>query len=332
MFGTLKFAANETQKTIDIPINLDGYTEGPENFTVKLTNPTGGAVLATPSTATVTINDSTSPSPNPLDDTASFVRQQYRDFLNRDADPAGLAFWKDNIDKCTDPARLAAGQTVLQCIEIQRLNTSAAFFLSIEFQQTGNFVRSVYVAALDRPLTNNMEAFMEFERDTQAVQRGVIVGQGNWQQTLDNNRDAFMRDFVARAEFVGLYPTTDTPTQYVDSLYAHAAVTPANPAERAAAIAEFGAANTAADAGARGRALLRITQNPGFQSREINRSFVQMEYFGYLRRNPNDAPDADFSGYDFWVNKLNAAGGNYITSEMVKAFLASTEYRQRFGP
>jgi hypothetical protein len=332
MFGTLKFAANETQKTIDIPIDLDGYAEGPENFTVKLTNPTGGAVLATPSTATVTINDSTSPSPNPLDDTASFVRQQYRDFLNRDADPAGLAFWKDNIDKCTDPARLPAGQTILQCIEIQRLNTSAAFFLSIEFQQTGNFVRSVYVAALDRPLTNNMEAFMEFERDTQAVQRGVIVGQGNWQQTLDNNRDAFMRDFVARAEFVGLYPTTDTPTQYVDSLYAHAAVTPANPAERAAAIAEFGAANTAADAGARGRALLRITQNPGFQSREINRSFVQMEYFGYLRRNPNDAPDADFSGYDFWVNKLNAAGGNYITSEMVKAFLASTEYRQRFGP
>ncbi len=50
-------------------------------------------------------------------------------------------------------------------------------------------------------------------------------------------------------------------------------------------------------------------------------------YFGYLRRNPNDAPDGNFAGYDFWVNKLNAFGGNYITSEMVKAFITSGEYR-----
>jgi hypothetical protein len=331
MFGTLRFAANETQKTIDIPLNLDGYTEGPETFTVKLTNPGGGASLVAPSTAAITINDSTPPLPNPLDDTASFVRQQYHDFLNRDADPAGLAFWTDNIDKCTDVARLPRGQTILECIEIQRLNTSAAFFLSIEFQQSGNFVRSFYVAALDRPLTNNMEAFIEFERDTQAVQRGVTVGQANWQQTLDNNRDGFMKDFVTRAEFVGMYPTTDTPTQYVDRLYQHAGITP--PAdERNDAIAEFGTVSTAADAGARGRALLRITQNLGFQAREMNRSFVQMEYFGYLRRNPNDAPDANFAGFDFWLNKLNGANGNYISSEMVKAFISSTEYRRRFGP
>src|SRR4029434_6073432 len=99
VFGTLKFAANETQKTIDIPINLDAYIEGPENFTVKLSNPTGGAALIAPSSALVTINDSASTTPNAIDDTADFVRQQYHDFLNRDADPAGLAFWKNNIDK-----------------------------------------------------------------------------------------------------------------------------------------------------------------------------------------------------------------------------------------
>jgi hypothetical protein len=78
--------------------------------------------------------------------------------------------------------------------------------------------------------------------------------------------------------------------------------------------------------------LLRITLNAAFQAREFNRAFVQMEYFGYLRRNPNDAPDTDFSGYNFWLNKLNTAGGNYISSEMVKAFITSTEYRRRFGP
>jgi len=225
-------------------------------------------------------------------------------------------------------ARRPVGRTVAQCIEVMRINTSAAFFLSIEFQQTGNLVRNFYVAALD---SNNMPAFIEFERDTEAVQNGVTVGQGNWQQTLNNNRDAFMRDFVMRGEFVGVYPTTDTPTQYVDKVYLHGGITPAS-SERANAIAEFGSATTAADAGARGRALLGITQNATFQQREMNRSFVQMEYFGYLRRNPNDAPDGNFAGYDFWLNKLSAAGGNYISSEMIRAFISSIEYRRRFGP
>jgi hypothetical protein len=331
--GTLRFAANETQKTFLVPITQDSFNEGPEVFTVNLTNVTGtGAVLTTPASATVTINDSAAPAPNAIDDSEAFVRQQYRDFLNRDADPSGLAFWKDNIDQCNDVARRPSGQSAAQCLEVMRINTSAAFFLSIEFQQSGNLVRSCYVAALDRPLTGNMPALVEFERDTQEMQRGVVVGQGNWQQTLDNNRDAFMRDFVMRAAFVGLYPTTDTPTLYVDKLYAHAAVAPADPAERAAAIGEFGAVGTAADAGARGRALLRITQNAAFVSRETNRSFVQMQYLGYLRRSPNDAPDTNFAGYDFWLNKLNAFGGNYISSEMVKAFITSGEYRRRFGP
>jgi Calx-beta domain-containing protein/VCBS repeat protein len=330
--GTLTFAANETQQTFIIPITEDSYTEGAERFTVKLSKVTGtGASLATPANATVTINDAAARAPNASDDTEAFVRQQYRDFLNREADAAGLAFWKDNIDQCNDATRRPADLTVPQCVEVMRINTSAAFFLSIEFQTTGNLVRSFYVAALDRPLTNNMPAFLEFERDTLAVQRGVIIGQGDWLQTLNNNRDAFMRDFVTRAEFVGLYPITDTPAQYVDKLYLHAGITPTL-IERGNAIAEFDSATTAANARARGLALLDVTRHPAFQQREMNRSFVQMEYLGYLRRNPNDAPDGNFAGYDFWVNKLNAAGGNFITSEMVKAFLESREYRQRFGP
>ncbi len=332
LFGTLKFAANETQKTLDIPINLDAYTEGPETFSIKLSNPTGGAVLAIPFNAVVTITDSASPTPNAIDDTTTFVRQQYRDFLNRDADASGLAFWKNNIDKCNDPAQRPPGQTLAQCIEVQRITTSAAFFLSIEFRQTGGMVRDFYVASLNRPLTNNMPDFVEFMRDTQAIQRGVVVGVGNWQQVLDANRQAFMNEFVTRAEFVGLYPTTDTPTAYVDKLYQHAAVPPANPGERDAAIAEFGNAPTAANTTARAKALLRITQNPTFQQRELIRGFVHMQYFGYLRRNPNDAPDNNFDGYDFWVTKLIQFNGDFLQAEMVKAFLTSLEYRKRFGP
>ena len=161
-------------------------------------------------------------------------------------------------------------------------------------------------------------------------QRGVVVGQGAWQATLDANRAAFMNDFVMRPEFVGLYPTTDTPTQYVNKLFQHAAVPPP-PGDRDAAIAEFGPAATAADPTARGRALLRITQTTAFQAREFNRAFVHMQYLGYLRRDPNAAPDTDFNGYNFWVDKLNAFNGNYISAEMVKAFLSSSEYRRRFG-
>jgi CSLREA domain-containing protein len=332
VFGTLRFDVGDTTKTIMVPITQDAFNEGPESFTITLSNPTGAGVnLVVPSTATVTINDSASPTPNAIDDTDIFVRQQYHDFLNREADPSGLAFWKNNIDQCNNPANRAPGQTLAQCIEVQRILTSAAFFLSIEFMTTGTFVRNFYVAALDRPATGNMPAFNEWLRDTQAVQRGVIVGQAGWPTVLSNNRTAFMNDFVMRAEFVGLYPTTDTPTQYVDKLYLHAGVTP-SASERSAAIAEFGGAPTAADPGARGRALLDVTQNAAFQAREMNRAFVQIEYFGYLRRNPNDPPDGNFNGYNFWLNKLNLFNGNYIDAEMVKAFISSAEYRRRFGP
>jgi len=56
-----------------------------------------------------------------------------------------------------------------------------------------------------------------------------------------------------------------------------------------------------------------------------------MQYFGYLRRNPNGGPDTDFNGYNFWLKKLDDNGGDFIRAEMVKAFINSVEYRARFG-
>jgi hypothetical protein len=56
-----------------------------------------------------------------------------------------------------------------------------------------------------------------------------------------------------------------------------------------------------------------------------------MQYFGYLRRNPTDAPDNNDNGYQFWLAKLNAFNGDFAKAEMVKAFIISTEYRSRFG-
>ena len=101
--------------------------------------------------------------------------------------------------------------------------------------------------------------------------------------------------------------------------------------DRSAAIDEFGAAGNTSDGPARGRALRRVAENATLAQSEFNRAFVLMQYFGYLRRNPNDAPDHDYQGYNFWLNKLNSFNGNFENAEMVKAFITSIEYRQRFG-
>jgi hypothetical protein len=75
-----------------------------------------------------------------------------------------------------------------------------------------------------------------------------------------------------------------------------------------------------------------VADDPDLYSAEFNRAFVLVQYFGYLRRNPNDAPDTNHTGFDFWLGKLNQFNGDYIAAEMVKAFISSSEYRQRFGP
>ena len=74
----------------------------------------------------------------------------------------------------------------------------------------------------------------------------------------------------------------------------------------------------------RAGALQRIAENQQFVAAKRNQMFVMMEYFGYLRRDPDD------SGYAFWLNKLNQFGGNFEQAEMVKAFIVSSEYRTRF--
>src|SRR5438270_5919381 len=97
-------------------------------------------------------------------------------------------------------------------------------------------------------------------------------------------------------------------------------------------MAEFGSATNTSDVSARARALRDIAENSLLNQQEFNRAFVLMQFIGYLRRNPNDSPDSDYTGYDFWLTKLNQFNGNYNQAEMVKAFITSSEYRQRFGP
>jgi hypothetical protein len=211
---------------------------------------------------------------------------------------------------------------------------SAAFFLSIEFQETGYLVYRFYKSAYGNiPGTPVPLRLDEFLPDTQQIGKGVVIGQPGAEQQLEANKVAYALDFVSRARFTSAYPTTLTPAEFVDALFANAVVTP-SATDRNAAINEFGGAGNTADVAARARALRRVAENSTLKQQETNKAFVLMQYFGYLRRNPNDPPEAnlDFGGYNFWLGKLNEFNGNFVNAEMVKAFIVSGEYRHRFGP
>jgi len=326
--GTLHFAANETSRTISIPIVDDSYAEGPESFTITLSNPSG-ATLGSPATATVTITDNDALNGmNPIDISGYFVRQHYIDFLNREPDASGFSFWTGQIDNCTPKP---------QCTEIKRINVSAAFYISIEFQDTGYLVERIYKASFGdavgtstfggaHQLAVPIVRVNEFLSDTQQIGQGVVVGQGNWQQQLEDNKNAFTAEFVQRSRFTTAFPNSMTAAQFVDALNANAG-NPLSPAERNQLVTDL-----STSAKTRAQVLRAVAEDPDLNSAEFNRAFVLMQYFGYLRRNPNDPQDTDYTGYDFWLTKLNQFNGNFINAEMVKAFISSGEYRSRFGP
>ena len=138
-------------------------------------------------------------------------------------------------------------------------------------------------------------------------------------------------DLISRERFTNAYPTTLSAAEFVRQLNVNAGgiLTEAEIMQLEDA---FGGPNApSTDVVKRAAVLRSLADNQTLQQREFNRAFVLMQYFGYLRRNPDDAPDTDYTGYDYWLRKLEQHGGNYVNAEMVKAFILSGEYRQRFG-
>jgi hypothetical protein len=129
----------------------------------------------------------------------------------------------------------------------------------------------------------------------------------------------------SRADFRAVYAGL-TNEQYVDALNANTGGS-LSTSERNALVANLnGGAET------RATALRKIAEDADFAAREFRPAFVLAQYVGYLRRNPDDAPDTNFAGFNFWLSKLNEFDGDFVRAEMVKAFISSIEYRQRFGP
>ena len=330
--GTVRFDLGQTSKTVTVFIVDDRFVESAETFDVILSNPVG-CTIGSPATFTVTINSNDVVNgPNPVKDasfdTDFFVRQHYIDFFNREADPSGLAFWKNQIDECTTQ----------ECREIRRINVSAAFFVSIEFQQTGYLVYKANQAAFN---SGEFLKLRDFLPDTQEIGRGVIINQPGADAQLEANKQKFFNSFVQRAAFLapGAYPITLTAAQFVDKLNANT-FDPSNQGsggaltqgERDALVAQL--STSVSSPVLRAQVLRAVAENGVFNSRQFNKAFVLMQYFGYLRRNPNDLPEPglDFGGYNFWLTKLNQFNGNFVNAEMVKAFIVSGEYQGRFGP
>jgi hypothetical protein len=286
------------------------------------------ALTATNATQLGGVDDASEPASNTIDDAQSFVCQHYHDFLNRQPDSSGLSFWTSNITSCGSDAA---------CIEVKRINVSGAFYLSIEFQQTGYLVERLYKTAYGdsnqtstfggaHSLAVPIVSLNEFLSDSQNIGQGVVVGQTGWEQQLENNKQAFVSEFLQRARFQTAFPNGLPAAQYVDTLNANAGK-PLSQTERDQLVNDL-----SAGAKTRAQVLRAIAEHPNLVNAEFNRAFVLMQFFGYLRRNPNDPQDSDYTGYDFWLTKLNQFFGNFQNAEMVKAFLSSSEYRQRFGP
>ena len=324
-FGTLRFGPGESSKTFNVLIIDDLKAgEASESLNIKLSSPVG-ATLGGTSSAVVAIqeNDPTATNVNPIDTNEFFVRQHYLDFLNRQPDDAGFNFWVNQMQFCGSPDPLVC-----------RINVSAAFFFSIEFQTTGYLAYRTYKTAYGDATSPNVTGTVpiiklnEFLGDSQQISQNVIVGQQGWELQLEQNTLAYMRQFVNEQRFLNSFPLSMTPAEFVDKLNLNAGNV-LTQVQRDQLVTQLTGAPDATTG--RAAALRQVAENELLRQREFNRAFVLMQYFGYLRRNPNDPQDTDFTGWKFWLDKLNEFNGNFIQAEMVKAFITSTEYRNRFS-
>ena len=166
----------------------------------------------------------------------------------------------------------------------------------------------------------------EFLADSHAIGEEVVCCSIQAQQRLEANKVAYFLAFVSRQRFLNDYPLTMTPAEFVDRLNLKAGNV-LSTSERDTLVAQLQLGQKT-----RAEVLRAVAEDSDLNNSEKNPAFVLMQFFGYLRRNPNDPQDIDYSGYKFWLDKLNQFNGNFVEADMVKAFITSGEYRHRFGP
>jgi len=239
--------------------------------------------------------------PITINDSDFFVTQHYVDFLSRFPDQGGFNYWTGQLTACNTDAA---------CMINRRIGVSAAFFVEQEFQDTGSYVYRFYRGALGRaPLGIT---YSEFIADRHQVVGGL---------SLETSKAAYAEAFTKRADFIAKFPTSDSNATFVDKLVASivAADGVDLSGQKSALLATLNAAG-----GTRGKVVRQAVEDPAFTSAEYNSSFVLMEYFGYLKRDP------DAGGYNFWLDVINKKEPNNFRG-MVCSFITSQEYQERFG-
>lgn len=291
--GSYRFNNVESNGFYTVTPDLIDYNFSPSSRSFSLIGDRTDAVF--------TGTRESNPRGNPLTGPDFFVRQQYLDFLGREPDMRGWLFWTDQLYAC--------GADV-NCVRQKRIDISAAFFRSAEYQEGGNFVYRLYRAGLGRTLT-----YDEFNTDRQQVVGGP---------ELEHSRRVFADSFVRRAEFMQKYDGIDSGPTFVDALLQSTRLDAGVElgAQREALLAAYHAGADREQS--RSAVLQAVAEASDYQRAVYNHSFVVTQYFGYLRR----SPDAD--GLSFWVEILNQRdSGNY--RGMVCSFLTSAEYQLRFS-
>jgi Tol biopolymer transport system component len=303
--GTVRFAPGEATQTIDITVIDDALIEIDEFFLITLSD-AGGASLGAQSESGVTITDDedrNQPAQNPIDTPSFLVRMHYLDFLGREPEPSGLQAWVDVLNRCpnmfnTDSASLSA--------DCDRIHVSSAFFRSLEFEFKGYSIILFYRVSLGRSPT-----YDEFLRDLRAIS-------GQTAEEVIAKKAAFTAAWAERAEFKEFYRDYATPEAFVDRLLQVAGLTLGGEVTRDSLVDDLRAGRKT-----RGEVVRAVAEHPAARAKEFNGAFVTMQYFGYLKRDPEE------EGFNAWLRYLNANPGDYRT--MIHGFLNSVEYRSRFG-
>jgi subtilisin family serine protease len=236
---------------------------------------------------------------NPIDNNQFFIWTQYADFLNREPDPGGFQAWLNVLNNCPASGKDANGNFC------DRIEVSAGFFRSPEFQARGYFIYRFF-STLGR-----IPGYSEWKSDFAKVS-GFLTD-----QQLEAAKAAFVNEFIARSEFQTKYGATfSNPTAFVDALLQTVGL-PSHPFRNAWIAGLTNGSLT------RAQVVRGLVDSVELYNKYYNEAFVVMEYFGYLRRTPDAA-------YLAWIDIMNQSGGDY--RNMVNGFMNSIEYRHRFGP
>jgi hypothetical protein len=180
-----------------------------------------------------------------------------------------------------------------------------------QFRSWSQAVYRLHVAAF-----GSMPRYSDFLPDVEALGAGVVVSSLDEQQPmLEENFEQLVEQPKFHERFKAL-----TSEGFVDALAANARLS-LPPAERAAF-----ADKLTSGALTRAQVLAAIVNHRDFAERERNRSLVLLHYFGYLQRNPEDAPDRNLEGFNFWLKEVETSGE---VDRLTRAFMASFEHVEK---